>query len=301
MKILLFGANGQVGWELARSLAPLGELEAVGRPEADFEDLDRLRETVRRAAASILVNAAAWTAVEEAEDEPARALRVNAEAVALLAEEAKASGALLVHYSTDYVFAGEKPVAYTEDDPTGPLNAYGRSKLAGEEAIRASGCRHLVFRTSWVYAARGKNFVRTILRLARERTSLEVVDDQVGAPTSAELVADATALCLHRLRCEPSLAQRGAGTYHLAAAGETSWCRFARFVLQEAACAGMRLALAPEAVCAVSSRDVPQRARRPQNSRLDTARLERTFGLRMPHWRWHAARTVRQIARQGEA
>lgn len=298
MRIVLLGANGQVGWELRRALAPLGELTALTRGEADFADPERLRATVKRTDASVIVNAAAYTAVDQAEAEPDRAMRVNAEAVAALAAQARQTDAWLIHFSTDYVFSGDKAEPYVEDDSPAPLSAYGKSKLAGEQAVAASGCRHLLLRTSWVYAARGRNFVRTILRLAAERESLDVVDDQVGAPTAAELIADVTALCLHRLRHDPALARAASGTYHLAAAGATSWHGFARFIVAEAAREGMRLALSPDTVRAIPSRDYPQRARRPANSRLCTERLERAFGLRMPPWPMHAARVVHQLARQ---
>ncbi|MDO9323192.1 MAG: dTDP-4-dehydrorhamnose reductase, partial [Pseudomonas sp.] len=234
MKILLLGKNGQVGWELQRSLAPLGELLALDSKSTaycgDLNNLPGIAATIRSFAPHVIVNAAAYTAVDKAESEPAQAQRINAEAVAVLAHEAQQLGAWLVHYSTDYVFDGSGATPWQETAAVGPLSVYGTSKLAGELAIQASGCKHLIFRTSWVYAARGNNFVKTMLRLAQERDSLNVIADQFGAPTGAELLADVTA---HALRCvqqQPELA----GLYHLAAAGETNWYSYARFVLEQA-------------------------------------------------------------------
>jgi dTDP-4-dehydrorhamnose reductase len=218
MKILLLGANGQVGWELRRALAPLGDVVACTRAQADLADLEGLREIVRLAQADIIVNAAAYTAVDKAESEPELAMRINAEAVALLAQEASLSNAWLVHYSTDYIFDGKKHGAYAEYDYANPVSVYGRTKWLGERAVRASVCRHLIFRTSWVYAPRGKNFPRTMLQLAQTRDELRVVDDQIGAPTSAELIADVTALALRHVQ----KVECAGGTYHLTADGETS-------------------------------------------------------------------------------
>jgi len=228
MKILLFGKDGQVGWELQRALACLGELHAPGRQDIDLRDTDALRAHVRTLSPDVIVNAAAWTAVDRAESEEDAAYAVNARAPAVLAEEAARRKSWLLHYSTDYVFDGHKEGAYTEDDPMNPLSAYGRSKAAGEEAIRASGARHLILRTGWVYG-RGANFARTILRLAREREQLQIVADQFGAPTGADLLADATALALHRLDNDAL-----SGTYHVAAGGRTSWHAYARHVVEEA-------------------------------------------------------------------
>jgi dTDP-4-dehydrorhamnose reductase len=216
MKILLLGANGQVGWELRRALSSKADVTACGRAEADLSQLDELREVLQRAKANIIVNAAAYTAVDKAETERDLAERVNHEAVAVLAAHAKQSDALLIHYSTDYVFDGAKPAPYLETDATNPLSVYGATKLRGEQAVQASGCHHIIFRTSWVYAARGQNFIKTMLRLAQERDELSVVADQTGAPTSAGLIAEVTAQAISH----PVLS----GTYHLAASGETSWC-----------------------------------------------------------------------------
>jgi dTDP-4-dehydrorhamnose reductase len=267
LRILLTGGNGQVGWELRKTLAPLGEILAPGRTELDLRDAARLREAVRAANADVIVNAAAYTAVDRAESERDAAFAVNAAAPGVLAEEAKKSGALLVHYSTDYVFDGDKPAPYVEEDEPNPLNVYGASKLAGERAIAASGCRHLILRTSWVYGPRGGNFMLTMLRLARERPELRVVDDQVGAPTSSLAIARATAQVL----------RPGAhGTYHLSAAGHTSWCGFARAILKRAGIA--------TPVIAIRTEDYPTAARRPRNSRLDCARLRADFGISLAPW-----------------
>jgi dTDP-4-dehydrorhamnose reductase len=267
LRILLTGRNGQVGWELQKALAPLGELTALGRAELDLRDAGRIREAVRASNADAIVNAAAYTAVDKAESEREAAFAVNATAAGVLAEEAKRSGALLVHYSTDYVFDGEKPAPYVEEDEPNPINAYGASKLAGERAIAASGCRTLILRTSWVYGPRGANFYLTMLRLARERPELRVVDDQVGAPTSSLAIARATA----------QLLRPGAhGLYHLSAAGRTSWCGFARAILARAGIA--------TPVVAIRTEDYPAPAKRPRNSRLDCSRLRADFGVALAPW-----------------
>ena len=285
MKILLLGKNGQVGWELQRSLAPLGELVALDRQGApglvgDVSDLEGLAATVRALRPQLIVNAAAHTAVDKAESEPDLARRLNAEAPAVLAREAAACGALLVHYSTDYVFDGSGERPWREDDATGPLGVYGRTKLEGEQAIAASGCRHLILRTSWVYAARGGNFAKTMLRLARERERLTVIDDQWGAPTGAELIADVTAQAVAQLRQVPG---KG-GLYHLAAAGATTWFEYAKYVLAEAQRAQPAIEMKVTEVAPIATRDYPTPARRPHNSRLDCTRLQAAFDLRLPPW-----------------
>jgi dTDP-4-dehydrorhamnose reductase len=300
LKILLLGKGGQVGWELQRSLAPLGELVALATADADFDRPDTLRPVLAAARPEVIVNAAAYTAVDQAESEPDKAWRINAESVGVLAEEARALGALLVHFSTDYVFDGAKATPYVEDDATRPLSVYGRTKLEGEQRIRASGARHLVFRTSWVYSARGTNFARTILRLAREREVLSVVDDQLGAPTSAELVADVTALAIHRLRARAGCAVPDHGIYHLAASGRTSWHGFAAHVLQLVAARGIGLRLAPENLRAIPSAQYPLPAVRPRNSTLDTRKLADAYGLYLPDWRNHLERTMDEIIARGE-
>lgn len=285
MKILLLGKNGQVGWELQRALAPLGDLVACdfdspGALKADFGQPESLRGLVARVQPDVIVNAAAHTAVDKAESEPELARTLNATAPAVLATDAAARGALLVHYSTDYVFDGSGNAPRDEAAPTGPLGVYGRTKLEGEEAIRASGCAHLILRTSWVYAARGGNFARTMLRLAAERDTLNVIDDQVGAPTGAELLADVTAHALLRVRATPALA----GTYHCVAGGETSWFGYARFVIEAARAAGQPVKVAPDAVRAIPTSAYPTPAARPLNSRLATAKLREAFGLVPPPW-----------------
>jgi dTDP-4-dehydrorhamnose reductase len=295
-RILLFGMNGQLGWELQRALAPLGELVAldsrpVGPLHADFTHPEALAATVRAVRPDVIVNAAAHTAVDKAESEPRLAHTVNAEAPAVLAREAAAIGAWMVHYSTDYVFDGSGIRPWAEDDPTGPLNEYGRSKLEGERAVRASGCRHLLLRTSWIYAARGQNFVRTMLRLAAERERLEVVDDQVGAPTGAELLADITAHALRAVLQRPELS----GTYHAAAGGQTSWHGYACHAIDYARAARQPVRVADGAIVAVPSSAYPTPARRPANSRLDTRRLCETFDLRLPHWSVGVERMLREV------
>jgi dTDP-4-dehydrorhamnose reductase len=292
MKILLLGANGQVGWELHRALSPLGEVVACGRKEADLSNLDGLRTVAAVAGADIIVNAAAYTAVDKAETEGAQAERINHEAVAVLAAHAKRAGALLVHYSTDYVFDGTKPSAYVETDPTRPINFYGATKLRGEEAVANSGCRHLVFRTSWVYAARGQNFVRTMLRLAAARDELSVVSDQVGAPTAAELIADVTALALYR--------GLDAGLFHLTAAGETSWHGFAQLVIGEAQIQGRALKAGPGRVKAIATAGYPTPAKRPANSRMSTNKLRTALGITLPAWQHHARRVVAELSAENK-
>jgi dTDP-4-dehydrorhamnose reductase len=276
MKILLSGCAGQLGRELKRSLACLGEVVACDRRQLDLAHADSLRAAVRQIAPTVIVNAAAYTAVDKAENEPAAAETINAVAPGILADEAKRLGALLIHYSTDYVFDGSKATAYTEDDTPRPLSAYGRSKLGGEQGIAASGARHLVFRTSWVYGLHGANFMKTMLRLGRERNELRVVGDQIGAPTWTRHLADATALILAR-KDIPS------GLYHLAAAGEASWHAYAEAIFAEAQ--GIGLTEKSPVVHRITSADYPLPAPRPANSRLDCAKFRRDFNLALPDWR----------------
>lgn len=281
MKIVLFGSGGQLGGELVPRLVGCGKLAAYDAASANFERPADVAALVRAARPDVIVNAAAFTAVDRAEADAARARVVNAETVAALAEEARVISALFVHYSTDYVFDGKKAGAYVEDDAPAPLSVYGRTKLEGERAITRSGCRHWVFRTSWVYAARGRNFVRTMLKLAREREDLEVVDDQVGAPTPASLIAEVTAEFVRRLgNAQPPVD----GIYHLAPHGETSWCGFAQTILTTARGLGAVLRCPPERVAPIPSANYPLPARRPLNSRLCTAKLEETLGERLPAW-----------------
>ena len=271
-RVLLTGKNGQVGWELQRTLAPLGDVFAFDRTEFDLADLDRLVAVIRDLKPDIIVNAAAYTAVDQAESDATTAMAINATAPGIIAEEAKRLGALLVHYSTDYVFDGRKGGAYTEDDAPNPLNAYGRSKLAGEQAIAAAGGRHLILRTSWVYGNRGRNFLRTMLRLAEERDELRIVDDQLGAPTWSRMIAEATALALAR----PDPPQ---GLFHLASRGETTWFGFAEKIFAIAGTGLRRPRLTP-----CTTADYPLPAQRPENSRLDSSRLAREAGLELPDW-----------------
>jgi dTDP-4-dehydrorhamnose reductase len=291
MKILLFGKGGQVGWELQRSLLPLGSLVALDFDSTDlcgsFTDPGGIAATVRGVAPDVIVNAAAHTAVDRAESEAGLAHTINAATPAVLAREAAALGAWLVHYSTDYVFDGSGSDPWVETDAPAPLSVYGRTKLAGEIAV-AGHARHLILRTSWVYATRGGNFAKTMLRLAAERDSLNVIADQCGAPTSAELLADVTA---HALRAALADA-RLAGLYHVAAAGETTWHGYARHVIARAAARGASLKAGPEAVRAIRTADYPTPARRPLNSRLDTRRFREAFGLALPDWRLQVDRMI---------
>ena len=298
MKILLLGRGGQVGWELQRSLAVLGELVALDFNAADnphglcgdFADLEGLADTVQRVKPDVIVNSAAHTAVDKAESEPEFTRTLNALAPGVLAEQANKIGAWLVHYSTDYVFDGSGSQPWREDDAKGPLSAYGQTKWEGEQAV-ATCPRQLTLRTSWVYAARGGNFAKTMLRLAGEREMLSVINDQFGAPTSAELLADVTAHALRAAIDQPALA----GTYHCVAGGETSWFAYAQFVLERARALGWTLKAGPEQVQPVPTTSYPTPARRPLNSRLSTAKLQQAFGLQLPHWQVHAERLLQEI------
>lgn len=274
-RILLTGINGQVGWELQRCLQPLGEVIALDRTGLDLTNPDQIREAVRTIRPAIICNPAAYTAVDKAEKETGLAMAINALAPGVLAEEARKLDALLVHYSTDYVFDGKKNEPYREGDPTGPLGSYGRSKLAGEQAIQASGCRHLIFRTCWVYGLRGHNFVRTILRLATERDDLRIVADQTGMPTWSRMIAETTALALVRHADQH-------GIYHMAAPDSTSWHGFATEIVSKATRLGL-IGKAPR-IQSISSAEYPAPACRPANSRLDSSRLAEDFDLRLPEW-----------------
>jgi len=294
MKILLLGKNGQVGWELQRSLAPLGELVALDRHlvdglRGDLSDLESLRATIRQVKPDVIVNAAAYTAVDKAESETELADRVNGTASGVMAEEAAASGAWLIHYSTDYVFSGQGVTPWQETDAVAPVNHYGSSKLAGEHAIIASGCKHLIFRTSWVYGARGNNFAKTMLRLARDRETLNVIADQIGAPTGADLIADVSALAIQKVISRPELA----GLYHLAAAGEVSWHGYASHVIDFAKAQGEELAVT--AVNPIETTAYPTPAQRPLNSRLNTQKLRDNFSLHLPDWQSGVTRMLREV------
>ena len=295
MKILLLGRGGQVGWELQRSLSILGEVvaldfDAAQNPQGlcgDFTNLAGLAETVRQVQPQVIVNAAAHTAVDKAESEPGLAELLNALAPAELAKVASELGAWLVHFSTDYVFDGSGDAPWVETDTTNPLSVYGRTKLAGEQAV-ASTPKHLIFRTSWVYAARGGNFAKTMLRLAGEREALTVIDDQVGAPTSAELLADVAVHALRAAMVQPQLA----GLYHCVANGQTTWHGYCQYVLEQAQVLGWNLKAGPAQVSRTSTASYPTPAQRPLNSRLDTGKLQTSFGLRLPHWQQGVARML---------
>ena len=294
MKILLLGKNGQVGWELQRSLSVLGELTALDRhstPCGDLAQPEALAQTVRTLRPDVIVNAAAHTAVDQAEAEPELARTLNALAPAALAQAAFDTGAWLVHYSTDYVFDGSGTRAWQEGDATGPLGVYGQTKREGEQAIVASGCQHLIFRTSWVYAARGGNFAKTMLRLAQERERLTVIDDQHGAPTGAELIADVTAHAVRTALSKPGLS----GLYHLVADGETTWHGYANHVIAQARARRPDLAWKVTEIAAVPTSAFPTPARRPLNSRLDTHKLQQAFGLTLPHWQQGVDRLLAEI------
>ena len=293
MKILLTGKNGQVGFELQRSLAPLGEIVAVDHADCDLSNPEAIRRLVRQTRPDIIVNPAAYTAVDKAEAEPELAAAVNTTAPGILAEEAALLGALLVHYSTDYVFDGAMAGAYRETDATNPQSVYGRTKRDGEVAVRHANAHHLILRTSWVVGAHGGNFAKTMLKLAAERDSLKVVADQWGAPTSAALLADITAHLVRQYHNAPEAFPYG--TYHCVAGGETNWCDYARFVIGEAIRAGRPMKVAPEAIHAITTADYPTPARRPANSRLDTMHLKTTFGLALPHWQQGVRHILEQI------
>ena len=303
MRVLLFGASGQVGWELQRSLAPLGELIALDRHGnglhdgthgnlcGDLANFSSLAETVQKVRPDVIVNAAAHTAVDKAESESELARTLNALAPGVLAQEAVRLGALLVHYSTDYVFDGSGTRPWREEDATGPLSVYGQTKLDGERLIEAACPNHLIFRTSWVYAARGGNFAKTMLRLGQERERLSVIDDQFGAPTGADLLADVTAHAIRQVLRRP----QDAGLYHLVASGETTWNGYAKYVLGQAQSVLPAINIKAVEVAAVATSAFPTPARRPHNSRLDTTRLQATFGLSLPDWRLGVTRMLTEI------
>jgi dTDP-4-dehydrorhamnose reductase len=294
LKILVTGKNGQVGFELQRALAPLGEVAAVGQAECNLADAEAVRALVRRIAPDVIVNPAAYTAVDKAESDRQTAFAVNAQAPGVLGEEAARLGALVVHYSTDYVFNGAKDGSYAETDEPDPQSVYGSSKYAGERALAAANPRHLILRTSWVLGAHGGNFAKTMLRLATERERLTVVADQFGAPTSAALLADLTAQLVRQYQREGAQGFPY-GTYHLTASGETSWCDYARFVIGEALAAGKTLKAGPSAVAPLTTAEYPTPAKRPSNSRLDTSRFRSTFGLRLPPWQEGVRHVLQQI------
>ena len=280
MKILIFGSSGQVGRELQRHLPDVGSVQAVGRDDVDFLHPEAIRTAIARFRPDCIVNAAAYTAVDKAEEDAETAFSINADAVAAIAREARMLGSCLIHYSTDYVFDGSKDGAYLETDTPGPINVYGASKLAGEQAIIESGCRHMIFRTSWVIGEHGRNFARTILRLAMERTSLKVVDDQIGVPTSAGLIARSTMASIGPL-ASGSLSD---GIYHLTPHGQTSWHGVATQLVSQAGRAGAKICLSEGAIDPIPSSDYPTAAKRPLNSKLNSSKFEASLGIDLPDW-----------------
>ncbi|GAB2742911.1 dTDP-4-dehydrorhamnose reductase [Melaminivora jejuensis] len=295
MNILLLGCGGQVGWELQRSLAVLGRVTALDHDSrthcGDFANPQGVAETVRALRPQVIVNAAAHTAVDKAEGEPELARLLNASTPGVLAEEAARLKAWLIHYSTDYVFDGSGSTPWREDDAPAPLSVYGATKLEGEQLIRQSGCQHLILRTSWVYAARGGNFAKTMLRLGAERERLTVIDDQWGAPTGADLLADVTAHAIRHLQARP----QDGGLYHCVAGGEATWHSYAKYVFDQARQASPAINFAVQEVAPVPTSSFPTPARRPHNSRLDTQKLQRTFGLTLPPWQQGVARMLAEI------
>lgn len=292
MKILLLGANGQVGWECQRSLSIMGHLDIHDQETADFLNPGQLRRVIRNSQPDVIVNAAAYTAVDQAEADSVKAYKVNSEAVSLIAEEAKKLDAYLIHYSTDYVFDGNRPGFYSEEAETNPQSVYGKSKREGELAIIESGCKFYILRTSWVYAYRGNNFAKTMIKLAQERDELKVVSDQVGAPTSAELIADVTALLVYLCRQQPNLTEHASGIYNLVAAGEASWFEFAKNVLLRAEQLGLPLRVTAETIIPISTSEFPRPAKRPANSRLNTDKLKKFLNIELPHWQYQVNKMV---------
>ncbi len=294
LRLLITGANGQVGWHLQRILAPLGEVLAIDVEEVDLTDLDAVSRTVREFVPDIVANAAAYTAVDKAESEPDLARAINVVAPARIAQECAASGALMIHYSTDYVYDGSKSGPYEENDATGPLSAYGQTKLKGDQAIIASGCAHVILRTTWVYDIRGKNFLRTVLRLAREKEELRMVGDQYGAPTWARGLAESTAIILAKsLERRVATGVWNSGLFHLTAAGQTSWAGFAQAILEDyeellawpAETGEFGGPLKAKRVVAITTEQYQTPARRPRNSVLSNAKVKAAFGVALPDWR----------------
>ena len=298
MKILLLGANGQVGWELRRSLAPLGEIRAYDRHTGNLQKLDDLSRLIRDFSPEAIVNAAAYTSVDKAESELDEAILINSKAVEFLAKEAKLLNAWFIHYSTDYVFDGLKSGAYIETDTPNPQSVYGQTKYDGEESIKESKVKHLIFRTAWVYSKRGTNFIKTMIQLAKKQDELKVVNDQIGAPTGAELIADVTALCLYQIAQYNNSAHNLSGTYHLTPTGETSWHGFAQFIITEALGLGVKFRASFENVQAISTSEYPLPAKRPSNSLLDTKKICNTFNVYMPPWQTHVERLFKELYSQ---
>jgi len=295
MKILVLGPNGQIGYELQRSLLSLGHLKLCDRKMVDLSKLDDLRSFLFDYHPDIIVNAAAYTTVDLAETEPNQAYNINAEAVGVMAENAKKLDAWLIHYSTDYIFDGKKKGAYTEIDKTNPLSIYGETKLQGELAIKASACKHLIFRTSWLYSARRTNFVKTILHLAKKQNKLNVVNDQIGSPTSAKLIADVTSLCLFKITEHKVSTQNINGIYNIAAANETSWYDFAKHIISKAQDLGVVFLVKPENINSINSSELNLPAKRPINSTLNTQKLRDTFKLDLPSWQILIGRVLKEL------
>lgn len=294
MKILLLGCNGQVGAELQRTLLILGELKSCARAEANLEDLQGLRSLLQTYRPNVIVNAAAYTAVDQAESNKDKSELINATAVGILAKEAKYLNAWLVHYSTDYVFDGEKPNAYLESDTANPKNIYGKTKYKGEELIISSGCKYLIFRTSWVYSSHGNNFAKTMIRLFQDRDEMNVVNDQIGVPTSAELIADVTSACLvQAIQNDTNLS----GVYHLAPSGNTSWYGFAEYLLAKGKLIVDRPANHSVSLKPITTSHYPTPAKRPKNSLLNTDKIKQRFGVYMPSWQVHIDRFINQTGR----
>jgi len=295
MRLLLLGSNGQLGWELQRSLAPLSEIFVCDRNVVDFRNLDKLKSVVRQYKPDVIVNAAAYTNVDKSESDAENAFKVNFEAVELLANEAAILNSWLIHYSTDYIFDGTKNSPYKEEDKTNPKSVYGKSKLRGELAIIDSKCKYLIFRTSWLYSTYGRNFVNTILRIAKEKSELRVVCDQIGAPTSAELVADVSSICISQIVQDGLSSKDISGVYHLTSTGKTSWFDFAKYIINETKKLGGGLIIDPKNIIAINTSEYPLPAERPVNSLLNSQKLCKTFHLHLPSWKIHVDRTIREL------
>ena len=295
MRILLLGVNGQVGWELKRSLSPLGQLKCFDRYTANLENLKILKNIIHNYMPDVIVNAAAYTAVDKAEYEKKKAYSINHKAVSFLAQESKNINAWFIHYSSDYVFDGEKKGAYTELDKPNPLSIYGKSKCKGEQSIAQSGCRYIIFRTSWVYSIRGNNFVKTIIRLGKEQSKLNVVSDQIGAPTNAELIADVSALCLYRLFYDKNFQKDVSGIYHLSATGDTSWYGLAKYIIDKSKKIDDTFLVDSKNICPIDSSEYKLPAIRPYNSLLETKKIYNTFGVYLPHWKAALNRTLQEL------
>jgi len=295
-RILLFGKNGQLGYQLQQSLANIGKIYAYDRENCDLTNFDALDIIIENINPNIIINAAAYTSVDKAEEEPLLAHRINSEAVAIMAEFAKKRDALLVHYSTDYVFDGLKSSPYIESDIAIPLSVYGRSKLSSEVVVQKINCKHLIFRISWLFSVRGSNFLKTILKLAKEKDSIKVVDDQYGAPTSVKLVADLTGLAIRQWLTNPKEQSNLTGLYHLTSMGETSWYGYAKHIIDVASSLGITLRCKSEEVQAIKSEDHFMKAKRPASSRLDNSKFISTFGGQLPCWQDHVSYVIKKIS-----